>query len=84
MAATSVIDATRLPNDIKEALLYDSFVKIVRQNPEEHANFEDQNGLLLFKGLIYVPTRIREQVLQAFHDRPVRGHSRIAKMLQLV
>jgi hypothetical protein len=63
MAATSVVDAMRLPNDIKEALLHDSFVKIVRQNPEEHANFEDQNGLLLFEGLIYVPTRIREQVL---------------------
>jgi hypothetical protein len=63
MAATSVIDATQLPDDIKEALLHDSFVKTVRQNSEERANFEDQNGLLLFEGLIYVPTRIREQVL---------------------
>jgi hypothetical protein len=63
MAATSIVDATRLPDEIKETLLHDSFAKTVRENPEEHANFTDQNGLLLFEGLIYVPTRIREQVL---------------------
>jgi hypothetical protein len=84
MAATSIVDATRLPNEIQEALLRDSFAKTVRENPEEHANFEDRNGLLLFEGLIYVPTRIREQVLQAFHDGPIRGHPGTAKMLQLV
>jgi hypothetical protein len=84
MAATSSVDATRLPDEIKEALLHDLFAKTVRENPEEHANFTDQGGLLLFEGLIYVPTRIREQVLQAFHDGPVRGHPGTAKMLQLV
>jgi hypothetical protein len=84
MAAISIVDATRLPNEIKEALLRDSFAKTVRENPEEHSNFEDQDGLLLFEGLIYIPTRIREQVLQAFHDGPVRGHPRTVKILQLV
>jgi hypothetical protein len=63
IATTSIIDATRLPDEIKEALLYDSFTKTVRENPEEHSSFEDQDGLLLFEGLIYVLTRIREQVL---------------------
>jgi hypothetical protein len=63
MAATSIVDTTRLPDEIKEALLRDSFAKTVRENPEEHSNFEDRNGLLLFEGLIYVPTRSREQVL---------------------
>jgi hypothetical protein len=63
MAATSIVDATRLPDEIKEALLHDSFAKTVRENPEEHSSFEDQDGLLLFEGLIYIPTRIREQVL---------------------
>jgi hypothetical protein len=53
----------RLPNEIKEALLYDLFAKTVRENPEEHLNFEDRNSLLLFEGLIYVLTRIREQIL---------------------
>jgi hypothetical protein len=71
MATISIVDATRLPDEIKEALLYDSFAKTVRENPEEHSNFKDRNGLLLFEGLIYIPTQIREQVLQAFHDGPV-------------
>jgi hypothetical protein len=60
MAVISVVDATRLPNEIKEVLLRDSFAKTVRENPEEHSSFKDQNGLLLFEGLIYVLTRIRE------------------------
>jgi hypothetical protein len=42
MAATSIIDAMRLPNEIKEALLHDLFAKTVRENPEEHSNFEDR------------------------------------------
>jgi hypothetical protein len=63
MAAISIVDATRLPDEIKEALLHDSFAKTVRENREEHSNFEDQDSLLLFEGLIYIPTRIREQVL---------------------
>jgi hypothetical protein len=84
MAATSIVDAMQLPNEIKEALLYDSFARTIRENPEEHANFTDQDGFLLFEGLIYVPTRAREQVLQAFYDGPIRGHPGIAKMLQLV
>jgi hypothetical protein len=41
MTAISIIDATRLPNEIKEALLYDLFAKIVRENPEEHLSFKD-------------------------------------------
>ena len=84
MAATSVVDATRLPDEIKEVLPFDQFARTVRENPEEHPSFEDRNGLLRFEGLIYVPTRLREKVLQAFHDGPVRGHPGTAKMLQLV
>ena len=84
MAATSVVDAMRLPDEIKEALPQDQFARTVRSNPEEHPSFEDRNGLLRFEGLIYVPTRIRERVLQAFHDGPVRGHPGTAKMLQLM
>jgi len=58
IAATSFVEATRLPDKIKEALPHDSFARTVRENPEGHPNFEDQNGFLKFEGLIYVPTRI--------------------------
>lgn len=84
MAATSSVDAMRLPDEIREALPLDSFARTVRANPEEHSNFEEKNHLLMFEGLVYVPTRVRERVLQAFHDGPVRGHPGTAKMLQLV
>jgi hypothetical protein len=55
IAATSIVNATRLPDKIREALPHDSFARTVRANPEEHPNFENQSGLLKFEGLIYVP-----------------------------
>ncbi|TLD05659.1 reverse transcriptase domain protein [Venturia nashicola] len=84
IAATSVIEATRLSDEIRDELPNDSFARTVRENPAEHPNFEDRRGWLLFEGLVYVPTRLREKVLQCFHDGPVRGHPGTTKMLQLV
>jgi hypothetical protein len=37
----SIIDTMRLPNEIKEVLLRNSFAKIVCENLEEHLNFKD-------------------------------------------
>ena len=84
IAATSSVDASLLPDEIRKALLSDSFAKGVRESPDEHSNMEDRDGLLWFEGLLYVPTSVREQVLQAFHDGPVVGHPGTTKMLQLV
>jgi hypothetical protein len=84
VAATSIVGAARLSDEIKEALPLNAFARTIRENPEEYPNFEDRNGLLLFEGLMYVPTRLREDVLRTFYDGPVRGHPGTAKMLQLM
>ena len=84
VAATSVADIGRLPEDIKEALPTDNFARTVRENPGEHSKFQERDKLLMFEGKIYVPTAMRQQVLQAFHDGPVMGHPGIMKMLQQV
>jgi hypothetical protein len=39
---------------IKEALLHDQLVTIVRDNLEEHTGFEDKRGILYFDKLVYV------------------------------
>jgi hypothetical protein len=44
----------------------------------------DSNGLLLHKGLIYVPESLRMNVLQEHHDAALAGHSGISRTLELV
>ncbi|KAM0705466.1 hypothetical protein Q7P35_006825 [Cladosporium inversicolor] len=63
IAATSVIDASAIPDEIWKALRNDSLARSVRESPEEHTEFQDRNGLLEFEGRIYVPPPIREQVM---------------------
>jgi len=67
--------------EIKEAIPRDTFAKTVIASLEEHPSFELNDGLLYFEGLVYVPTRVRELVMQRYHDGPMIGHPRVAKML---
>jgi hypothetical protein len=39
---------------IKEALLYDQLVTIVRDNLKEHTGFEDKRRILYFDKLVYI------------------------------
>jgi hypothetical protein len=84
IAATSLVDLETLPDQIRKALNKDLFAKTVRESPEEHEEFEWKDGILQFEGRTYVLTIMRDQVLQAFHDGPIRGHPGIIKMVQLV
>jgi hypothetical protein len=84
IAATSVIDASAIPDEIRKALRNDSLARSVRESPEEHSEFQERDELLEFEGRTYVPPPIREQVLQAHHDGPIRGHPGVTKMVQTV
>ncbi|KAI7411517.1 hypothetical protein KC336_g12012 [Hortaea werneckii] len=84
IAATSSVNAATLPTDIRDALATDAFATQVRATPTEYPKFSDSDGYLLFEGRTYVPTRVQQQLLQAFHDGPVRGHPGTSKMMQLM
>ncbi|KAM0711459.1 hypothetical protein Q7P35_002199 [Cladosporium inversicolor] len=84
IAATSVIDASAIPDEIRKALRNDSLARSVRESPEEHTEFQDRDRLLEFEGRIYVPPSIYEQVMQAHYDSPIRGHPRVTKIVQTV
>jgi hypothetical protein len=51
---------------------------------DEHPSFELEDGLLYFEGLIYVPARVRDLVMQRSYDEPLMGHPRITKMLHIL
>ena len=48
------------------------------------SNWSCKDGLLLYKGLIYVPKILRMDVLREHHDAPLAGHCGIARTLELI
>ena len=48
------------------------------------SNWSCKDGLLLYKGLIYVPETLRMDMLREHHDAPLAGHCGIARTLELI
>ena len=68
--------------------------KLVVHTPKELSSgvnlwgdeWEEQNGLILFRGKVYVPldAQLWHDIVEAHHDTPVTGHSGQWKMTELV
>jgi hypothetical protein len=84
IATTSGISNEQIIERIKEALPTDTFAKTVIASRDEHPNFDLEDGLLYFEGLVYVPVRVRDLVMQRNHDGPLIGHPGVTKMLHLM
>jgi hypothetical protein len=84
IAATSGISNRQILESIKEALPTDTFMKTVIASQDEHLSFELENDLLYFEGLIYIPIRVRDLVMQRNYDGLLIGHPRVTKMLYLM
>jgi hypothetical protein len=57
IATTSGISNEQIIERIKEALPTDTFAKTVIASRDEHPNFDLEDGLLYFEGLVYVLVR---------------------------
>jgi hypothetical protein len=55
----------------------------LKQKPKE---FKETNGIIEFKGMIYVPRdrRLRERIIFAHHDTTIAGHPGQHKTLELI
>jgi hypothetical protein len=84
IAATSGISNEQIIKRIKEALPADTFAKTVIASQDEHPNFDLEDRLLYFEGLVYVPVRVQDLVMQRNHDGPLIGHPGVTKMLHLM
>ena len=51
-------------------------------DPQHPWSYED--GLLLHKGLVYVPTTLRMDILREHYDAPLAGHPGIARTIELI
>jgi len=49
-------------------------------------DYEDTNGIITYKGLIYVPHNqlLRERILYSHHDTPLAGHPGRSKTVELI
>jgi hypothetical protein len=84
IAATSGISNQQILESIKEAIPGDSFARTVIASRDEYPSFELEDRLLYFEGLIYVPTRVRDLVMQRSYDGLLIGHPGITKMLHIL
>ena len=74
ISATLTLQPIDIEEQIKEGYKTDVMAQnIIANNP---ANFNvTQNGLIEYKGLIYVSNRhVRSQLLKNYHDLPTGGH----------
>jgi len=56
------------------------------RDPDSHPNYSVEDGLLFFKGLIFVPhsNEIKRDILVQCHDEPMSGHFGVQKTFELV
>jgi hypothetical protein len=80
-------DASYL-EEVQKALQDDPFVENIKKRLRANAvndEFEFKNGLLYFKGLLYVPpgpTRLK--IIQMCHYLPAVGHFSFNKTMELI
>jgi len=74
--------------NIRKETAQDKFTQQIKQRLEdekyEDPNMRYQDGLLLYEELIYVPRRIRQQVIQQGHDQPTAGHFGVERTLEKI
>jgi hypothetical protein len=78
LATISIVEDTDLEKRIKDAYQTDECASRILKEPTTEFTI-DQQGLLRFKGLVYIPTRMRRDFIRDQHSLPAHGHQGIAK-----
>jgi len=84
LAATTVGWASEFEDSLKDALTRDPTALAVATDVDQTGEWDHDDGLLLYQGLIYVPTSLRTELLQIHHDLPQAGHPGVSKMNQTI
>jgi hypothetical protein len=83
LATISVVENTELEKELKDAYSTDECAKRVLEKTEGDFLIDEQ-GLIRFKGLVYVPSKLRCQLVQEQHSLPAHGHQGIAKTFERI
>ena len=64
------------PHNVSEGYPYKPFRKMNK--------FKIDNGLILYNNLIYIPEKLRLDILTRYHDKPAAGHLGVKRTLELI
>jgi hypothetical protein len=78
LATIAIVEDTELETRLKEAYATDECAKRVLSKVEGSFAIDEQ-GLIRFKGLVYVPNQMRRPLVQEQHSLPAHGHQGIAR-----
>jgi hypothetical protein len=81
LATISVVEDNELEQRLKNAYPKDAIApNILKQQTEQFTL--DEQGLIRFKGLVYVPTSVRKELVREQHSLPAHGHQGIARTFE--
>jgi hypothetical protein len=78
LATIAIVEDTELETRLKNAYATDECAKRVLAKVEGSFAIDEQ-GLIRFKGLVYVPNQMRRPLVQEQHSLPAHGHQGIAR-----
>ncbi len=81
LATMTRVEGDGYSQQIKDA--YPTDATAARQEKQlEHGFTRKQDGILLFKGLVYIPSGMRKDFVKEQHELPAQGHQGIDKTLE--
>ena len=83
LATIAIVEETELEERLKKAYATDECAKRVLNKVE--GNFAiDEQGLIRFKGLVYIPSQMRCLMVQEQHSLPAHGHQGITRTFERI
>jgi hypothetical protein len=73
--------------EIQEAYERDSMAQTIlsdRRPRNDQDNIKIQDGLILWKGLVYIPTKLQEKITREVHEEPTSGHQGIERTIERI
>jgi RNase H-like domain found in reverse transcriptase/Reverse transcriptase (RNA-dependent DNA polymerase)/Integrase zinc binding domain/Chromo (CHRromatin Organisation MOdifier) domain len=83
LATISTVENDTLAKQIKEAYDKDECAQRILKAPQQDFG-QDQQGLLRFKGLVYIPANMRLSFTREQHSLPAHGHQGISRTFDRV
>ena len=76
------VEDNEFENEVRNSLEKDKLAKQVLENIRDHKSFTKEKGLLLFQGLIYVSSDLRQKLVEESHSNKTHGHQGTDKTVE--
>jgi hypothetical protein len=83
LATISIVEDTELEERLKKAYATDECAKRVLNKVDGDFAIDEQ-GLIRYKGLVYVPSQMRRPLVQEQHSLPAHGHQGVTRTFERI